>query len=240
MKIHAGNTHYRALNDAVRACPDREIVIEGCLGQRYIAAGLADKDITVRGIPGNALGAYLNGARVEVDGNAQDAVGDTMNSGEITIRGSVGDTAGYAMRGGSIFVERDAGYRAGIHMKAFEDKCPVLVIGGAAGSFLGEYQAGGLIIVLGRESEGNPPVGYFCGTGMHGGKILLRCDRLPHDLPRQVTARVAESADLGEFLPYIARYCRKFGADQDELLSGRFYILSPDAQNPYRQLYTHS
>lgn len=240
MKIHAENTHFRALNDAVRACPDPEIVIEGCLGQRYIAAGLADKNITIHGVPGNALGAYLNGARVEVDGNAQDAVGDTMNSGEITIRGSVGDAAGYAMRGGSIFVEGDAGYRAGIHMKAFEDKCPVLVIGGSAGSFLGEYQAGGLIIVLGRGLKGEPPVGYFCGTGMHGGKILLRCDYPPHDLPRQVTAKEAESADLEEFLPYIAQFCRKFGADQKELSSGRFYILSPDAQNPYRQLYTHS
>jgi glutamate synthase domain-containing protein 3 len=34
-------------------------------------------------------------------------------------------------------------------MKAYQDKIPILVIGGTAGSFLGEYQAGGLIIVLG-------------------------------------------------------------------------------------------
>ena len=31
-------------------------------------------------------------------------------------------------------------------------KIPVMVIGGGAGSFLGEYQAGGVIIVLGLEA----------------------------------------------------------------------------------------
>mgnify|MGYP002508793462 CR=1 FL=1 len=56
---------------------------------------------------------------------------------------------GYAMRGGKIFVKGNAGYRAGIHMKAYEEKKPVMVIGGTAGSFLGEYQAGGVIVVLG-------------------------------------------------------------------------------------------
>lgn len=50
------------------------------------------------------------------------------------------DATGYAMRGGKIFVRGNAGYRAGIHMKAYKDKTPVLVIGGKAGSFLGEYQ----------------------------------------------------------------------------------------------------
>ena len=66
-----------------------------------------------------------------------------MNDGTIIVHGSIGDAAGYAMRGGEIFVRGSAGYRAGVHMKAYEDKLPVMVIGGCAGSFLGEYQAGG-------------------------------------------------------------------------------------------------
>lgn len=36
------------------------------------------------------------------------------------------------------------------HMKEYKEKVPVLVIGGRTGSFLGEYQAGGIIVVLGH------------------------------------------------------------------------------------------
>lgn len=72
------------------------------------------------------------------------------------------------MRGGSIYVQGDAGYRAGIHMKAYRDKVPVLAVGGRAGSFLGEYQAGGYIVVLGLGGDGAPPVGRFCAAGCTG------------------------------------------------------------------------
>ena len=70
------------------------------------------------------------------------------------IHGNIGDAAGYAMRGGKIYVKGNAGYRAGIHMKAYKEKIPVMIIGGHTGSFLGEYQAGGIIIVLGLNTVG--------------------------------------------------------------------------------------
>ncbi|MFR6278023.1 MAG: hypothetical protein ACLULM_03870 [Acutalibacter sp.] len=156
------------------------------LGQRYIAAGAGEGFYSVDQVPGNALGAYLDGATVEVFCNAQDATGDTMNGGEIIVHGSSGDATGYAMRGGSIYIERDAGYRCGIHMKEYQQKVPAIVIGGRCGSFLGEYQAGGTIVVLGIGWEDRCPVGNFCGTGMHGGRIYLRTTHLPPDLPAQV------------------------------------------------------
>ena len=139
----------RTIKDSADDCE-----LTGCLGERFIGAGLGGKTLDVHGIPGNALGAYLDGATIRVFGNAQDAVGDTMNAGRVIIHGSVGDACGYAMRGGEIYVQGNAGYRAGVHMKAYGDTCPVMVIGGHAGSFLGEYQAGGLIIVLGLEAAG--------------------------------------------------------------------------------------
>ena len=135
------------------------------LGQRYLANGAASGRYLLRGTPGNALGAFLDGASVELFGNAQDATGDTMNDGEIIIHGNTGDACGYAMRGGSIYILGNAGYRAGIHMKAYGDKAPLLVIGGRAGSFLGEYQAGGTILVLGLGcGKESAPVGYFTGS----------------------------------------------------------------------------
>ena len=138
MKIDANGMHFSALNERVRDCEEREIYIANCVGQRYIGTGLSDKEIAVGGTPGNALGAYLNGARIRVYGNVQEATGDTMNGGQIVVVGSAGDATGYAMRGGKIFIRGDAGYRCGIHMKAYKENKPAIVIGGRTGSFLGE------------------------------------------------------------------------------------------------------
>lgn len=110
MKIDAANLSHKELNDALRK-DERRFTLTGCCGQRFIAAGMSDKDIAIEGIAGNALGAYLNGACLTVNANAQDAVGDTMNEGKIIVKGSIGDAAGYAMRGGKIFVRGNAGYR---------------------------------------------------------------------------------------------------------------------------------
>lgn len=209
------------------------------LGQRYIGAGQSEGTIILNEVPGNALGAYLDGANIIVNCSAQDATGDTMNAGEITIHGSTGDAAGYAMRGGAIYVQGDAGYRAGIHMKEYKEKVPVLVIGGRTGSFLGEYQAGGVIVVLQRFGGAENFVCNFCGNGMHGGKIFVRSDTRPVGPPPNISVVEATAADKAELSAYVEPYCKAFGADREEILSHRFYVMTPDSKNPYRQLYTH-
>ena len=97
-KINAKNLDHKALNESIREGGE-SLTVEGCCGQRFIAAGMSGKDITIEGIPGNALGAYLNGGTVSVLGNAQDAVGDTMNEGRIIVHGSIGDAAGRGREG---------------------------------------------------------------------------------------------------------------------------------------------
>lgn len=232
--INAKNSDYKELNEQIRKSSG-DCSLTDCLGQRYIAAGLNDKKITVNGTPGNALGAYLNGAEITVHGNAQDAVGDTMNDGKIIVHGDIGDAAGYSMRGGKIFVKGNAGYRAGIHMKEYKDKIPVIVIGGKAGSFLGEYQAGGIVVVLGIGE--NQIVGNFPCTGMHGGKMLLRSDCKDVKFPKNVHAAYADKEVLSEFYEYISEFCRLFGYDLNEILSSDFTIVTPDSNNPYKQMY---
>lgn len=239
MILQANLTYYQELNRQIRESEDREVVIENLLGQRYIGCGSSGRAFKLYGTPGNGLGQYLNGSTIEVFGNAQDATGDTMNDGDIIIHGSCGDAAGYGMRGGRILIEGDCGYRGGIHMKSYMDKHPVVVIGGKAGSFLGEYQAGGLIIVLGRGANGQVPVSYFCGTGMHGGKIVLRSDEAPQGLPRQVLLREAAAEDLAEIEPHVADYCAAFGGDKDALLSQKYYVLTPNPEAGYKQLYIY-
>ena len=236
LRIDAAGLDYRALNDKLRSS-DGDCTISGCLGQRFIAAGMGKRSITIEGVPGNALGAYLNGADITVNGNAQDAVGDTMNEGRIIIHGHIGDAAGYARRGGEILIRGDAGYRAGIHMKAYEEKIPVMVIGGCAGSFLGEYQAGGKIVVLGLDRGERRIVGNFPCTGMHGGKMYLRGDCSDVLFPNQVTVNAATEQDMDEISGCIREFCAAFGLDPAQVLDAPFTVVTPDSQNPYHQMY---
>ncbi len=210
------------------------------MGERYLGCGMEDQTLELDGIPGNDLGAYLCGGDIIVHGNTQDATGDTMNDGTITVYGNSGDALGYAMRGGSIYIQGYVGYRAGIHMKAYKDKFPSIVIGKYAGCFLGEYQAGGQIVVLGIGTEDRPIVGDFCGTGMHGGKIYLRTTHLPADLPEQIAYRDATAEDLSEIRDEVETFCEKFGGDADALLSDHFYVLIPNSKSPYRQMYCNN
>jgi len=237
--INAKNLDFTALNEELRSAGPI-CRIEGCLGQRFIAAGMKDKSIEIYGVPGNALGAYLGGGGIVVYGNAQDAVGDTMNAGLIVIHGHAGDAAGYAMRGGEIYIKGNAGYRAGIHMKEYREKKPVMVIGGRAGSFLGEYQAGGIIIVLGLHDDGKPVVGNFPCTGMHGGKMVLRGEALGVDFPSHTKQRRATDADMSEITPYIERFCGLFGYDTAGLLGDTYTVVTPDSNSPYKQMYVEN
>lgn len=239
MRIDARNHGYTELNRVIRASADEKFQLVNVLGQRYIGAGLSGKEIMIEGTPGNALGAYLNGSKIIVHGNAQDAIGDTMNDGAIIVHGNCGDTTGYAMRSGEIYVKGNAGYRVGIHMKSYQDLYPIIVVGGKVGDFLGEYQAGGIIIVLGIGIEGCP-VGSFCGTGMHGGEMFIRSETAPAGLPVQVCCTKATDEEKQTIRRYIERFVKHFGNDTDDLLSGTFFKLTPNSASPYRQLYVNN
>lgn len=236
MHLSAENLPFRELNERVKAAPG-EVQIDNCYGQPFVGSGCKDKSIIIYGTPGNALGAYLDGAEIVVHGNAQDAVGDTMNDGRIVIHGHAGDALGYAMRGGKIYVRGNAGYRTGIHMKQYQEKRPVIVVGGKVGSFLGEYLAGGLIVVLGLGVE-EVPVGSFTGTGMHGGRMYIRTKQKLSGLPPQVTAEIASDAEMGEIMPFLAEFAGLFDLDLKQFAFDQYYVLKPNAKSPYKKLYT--
>ena len=70
MLLNVKGLDYKALNETLRQNAG-DITIENCCGQRFIAAGMSDKNITINGVPGNALGAYLNGSTIIVNGGLQ-------------------------------------------------------------------------------------------------------------------------------------------------------------------------
>ncbi len=237
--INAKRIRNESLSTISRQGAGRSIMMHGCCGERYIGCGMRGNEITIIGTPGNALGAFMNGGSITVRGNGQDAVGDTMNDGTIYIDGSVGDAAGYAMRGGKIFVHGDAGYRAGVNMKAYGEKSPALVIGGSAGSFLGEYLAGGTIVVLGLGKKRNSPLtGFFCGNGMYNGKIFLRTTEIPIGLSKHLIKRSATDEEKkNELTPLIEEFASVFDEDSSTILHGDFMVIEPDPDNRYRELY---
>ncbi|MDR0514354.1 MAG: hypothetical protein LBG81_04230, partial [Coriobacteriaceae bacterium] len=151
--VTLGTEHFTEANEVVRAAlaASDTVEIHEAFAQRYLGCGMdKGKSLMIHGVPGNDMACYMNGGYIEVFGNAQDQVGNTMNDGRVVIHGRCGDAAGYGMRGGQVFIRDGCGWRVGIHMKQYQDKCPVIVIGGDAGSFLGEYMAGGIIILLGN------------------------------------------------------------------------------------------
>lgn len=241
--ISAKDLHYKELNENIR-----KILMEGyqCIkvkdvnGHRYIGAGLTfpDRALEIDGTPGNDLGVFMNGLTIKVFGNAQDGVANTMNNGEIVVYGSVGDLTGYGMRGGRVFIRGSVGYRAGIHMKEYEDKIPIIVIGGNAGDFLGEYMAGGRIIVLNLEDE-KDVVGYFCGTGMHGGIIYIRGVVPEYKLGKEVRMEEVNEEDITLLRKHLEDFASYFNLSIDYLMNKKFYKLIPYDKRPYGRLYAY-
>jgi len=243
MRIDAADLHYRELNQQVRqavAGGERAFELVNVNGQRYIADGLQGPiTFAIHGVPGNDLGAFMDGPVVTVRGNAQDAVANTMNAGRIVVHGHAGDVLGYGMRGGQLFVRGSVGYRVGIHMKAYRDRLPVLVAGGVAGDFLGEYMAGGALIVLGLDRRpGDPLVGDWCATGMHGGVIYLRGEVDPARVAtRFVAIRQADESDKALMRPHLEAFASAFSLNACELLDHDFLRIAPISHRPYGAKY---
>lgn len=252
--VQCKSIYYKQVNETVRAAIEEgahRIVLQGINGQRYIGDGIVAKDVTiiVEGVAGQDLAMFMGGATVEVLASAQDGVGNTMDSGEVYIHGHAGDVIGYGMRGGAVYIRGDVGYRVGIHMKEFKSHKPLIVAGGCARDFFGEYMAGGELILLGLDSQGQrsdqPLVGNYIGTGMHGGVIYLRGEVQPFQCGKEVGIFAAEEKDLASIKKHLEKYVELFATDfgsdpaelLEELLSSKWTKLSPTSSRPYGNLY---
>lgn len=244
VKIDTSGLHYRELNARLRqlvADNIQKIELYNTCGQRYIGTDLNKPvEIEIFGTPGNDLGAFMDGPRITVHGNAQDGCGNTMNEGEIVVHGYAGDITGLSARGGKIFIRDDVGYRAGIHMKEYGDKKPVLVIGGTAQDFFGEYIAGGILILLGMNlAEGESHQANFIGTGMHGGVIYLKGNVADYQLGKEVGIAELEEADRQILRKFVGEFAAHFGANTEEILKHKFIKLFPRWLRPYGRLYAY-
>lgn len=240
-KINAEGLYYRDLNRVLRSvCRSgaKNVEIRGVCGQRYIGTGLdSPMQIDLYGTPGNDLGVFMNGPAITVHGNVQDACGNTMNEGLIVVHGCAGDLTAHSMRGGKIFVRDGVGYRVGIHMKEYQNKKPMLVIGGVPQDFFAEYMAGGVALVLGLNIKDDKKcMARFVGTGMHGGVIYTRGDIFR--LGKGVKVAKAGKRDLRVVEDLVRKFCSYFGNDYGEVMGKQFYKVTPVSKRPYEKLYT--
>lgn len=241
-KIDAAGFYYRDLSLDLRHLVHagiKKIELYNVCGQRYIGTSLkGDIEITISGTPGNDLGAFMDGPKIRVYGNAQDGCGNTMNSGEIIVNGSVGDIPGYAMRGGRVFIRGNVGYRAGIHMKEYGARIPSIVVGGTAGDFLAEYMAGGTIVLLGLNLEARQfHKSMHVGTGMHGGRLYVHGKIA--GLASEAVLEELTSEDLSRLQQLVTDFSRHFRYDPAQILDREFYKICPGSGRPYGGHYAY-
>jgi glutamate synthase domain-containing protein 3 len=242
VKIDATGIYYRDLNARLRDLAQNgttKIELHNVYGQRYIGTNLNQPvEIDIYGTPGNDLGAFMDGPKITVHGNAQDGCGNTMNNGEIMVHGHAGDITGLSARGGKIFIRDSVGYRAGIHMKEYQDKRPMIVIGGTAQDFLGEYMAGGVLVLLGLNGGGKH-LAKFIGTGMNGGVIYLRGNVEKYQVGREVGMERLNEADQQVLGQLVGEFAAHFGYNGKEILGQEFIKLFPLYLRPYGRVYAH-
>jgi glutamate synthase domain-containing protein 3 len=242
LEIDADGLYYKDLNCLLREAINTDverIQIYNVCGQRYLGTDLdTNIQIDVFGTPGNDLGAFMNGPRLVIHGNAQDGCGNTMNEGQIIVHGHAGDVTGNSMRGGKIFVRDYVGYRVGIHMKEYRKKISQIVIGQTAGDFLAEYMAGGIMIILGLNlKEGEKCQARFVGTGMHGGVIYER-GQILEPVNGTKTSKVGKR-DLKTIETLVKEYCSHFGTDPKDIMNAKFNKILPVSKRPYEKLFSH-
>ena len=125
-------------------------------------------------------------------------------------------------------------------MKEYQDKKPVLVIGGTAQDFLGEYMAGGILILLGLNlREGEYHKANFIGTGMHGGVIYMRGAVSASHLGKEVGVAELDEKDRKVLQGFVGEFARHFGYTAAEILQHRFIKLFPLWLRPYGTLYAY-
>jgi glutamate synthase domain-containing protein 3 len=123
-------------------------------------------------------------------------------------------------------------------MKEYMNKKPYLVVGGTAQDFLGEYMAGGVLVVLGLTLKPEErQKARFVGTGMHGGIIYVRGD-VAH-LGKEVKIMGVTKADLTLIQSLVKEFCGYFNTDFDEIMGRKFSKIVPYSHRPYGRVYAY-
>jgi glutamate synthase domain-containing protein 3 len=122
-------------------------------------------------------------------------------------------------------------------MKEYQAKRPILVVGGSARAFLGEYMAGGLVIVLGV--DGVTPVSERgVGSGIHGGEIIVRGRIDPTCLGGGAEQKKVTNDQKKAIRPILEDFARAFTIDPEPILAADYSRIIPASGRPFANMYT--
>ena len=138
----------------------------------FLAAGMAQGHVVVRGTIGRHAAEGMTGGRLDVQGDAGDWLAAELAGGRVRIAGRAGDNvcgsrpgSEHGMQGGLVVVSGDVGCLAGGRMRR-----GLLAVGGACGEAVGFELRSGTLVVGGT-------VGRQPGLGMRRGSIVCLADR---------------------------------------------------------------
>ena len=154
-----------AIREAIAAGADAIHVINTEAKHNLGVALLARVRLILEGSVGYYCGGMIDGATIEVRGNAGWGLAECMMGGSVTVDGHAGNGAAASIRGGTVVVRGNAAARAGIAMKG-----GLLVVGGSVGYMTGFMMQRGTIVVCGDADEALADSMYE-GRVFVGGKI---------------------------------------------------------------------
>ena len=155
--------------------------------------------------------AMPEGKRLEIHGTPGNDLACYMDGGSIEVFGNAQDQVGNTMNGGEVVIH---------------GRC------GDAGSFLGEYQAGGIIVLMGH-------AGAYLATGMHGGVIYLAHPLAQQDVRAGLVQEPVDADDLAVLAPLLDEYARLFDGERalPSIPPEAFSRLRPESSRPYGSAY---
>jgi formylmethanofuran dehydrogenase subunit C len=114
------------------------------------------------------IGAGMAGGELIVEGDVGAGVGTAMSGGILRVSGSAGYGGATAMRGGELRIAGDAGDQLGGALPGERTGMSegVVIVGGNAGSFVGDRMRRGLIVICGA-------AGPYCAARMLAGTIIV-------------------------------------------------------------------
>ncbi len=171
--IDALEIDYNKLDQNILNTGKDHVTVKNVFGHRYIGMEFPDKRKTLDlyGYCGNCLMNLNINNHVNVYGNVADDCCDGMIGGKVVIHGNAGDVLAQAFQNGRIYVNGNVGNRAGLQMRSYSNFKPYLIINGGFDDYLGEYMSGGVILSFSNTEQID---GKYIGSGMIGGKIIIR------------------------------------------------------------------
>lgn len=139
----------RLLHEAIAEGHQQIEIREPDARHNLAVALLCPVHVVFTGSVGYYCGGMMDGADLEVRGNAGWGAAESMLNGTLRIDGNAGSGVAASIRGGTVIVRGDAAARAGVSMKG-----GVLLIGGNCGAMAGFLMQKGRLVICGDAGDG--------------------------------------------------------------------------------------